>query len=79
MDLEGTAQVVLINDDVNSIEHVISCLMDVFGHGEQIATKIAIETHKEGQAIAEVEGKTEAILHKEQLISYGLTAEVQNI
>jgi hypothetical protein len=33
------SQVVLFNDDVNTFEHVIDCLMVIFGHGRQLAAK----------------------------------------
>lgn len=77
--LDGMAQVVLYNDDVNSFDHVVRCLQDVFGHNHQMAEHIAWEAHNKGKAIAEMEGRTEAIHHKEQLISYGLTAEVEQV
>ena len=38
------SQVVLFNDDVNTFEHVIDCLMAVFGHGRQLAEKITLES-----------------------------------
>ena len=79
LQLDGVSQVVLYNDDVNSFDHVVHCLQDVFGHSHQIAEKVALEAHKNGKAIAEVEGHTEAVHHKEQLVSYGLTAEVEKI
>ena len=77
--LEGMAQVVLYNDDHNTFPHVIAALMTVFHHTIQIAMKLAVEAHKSGRTIAEVESKSEAIFHKEQLVSYGLTAEVEPI
>ena len=57
------SQVVLFNDDVNTFEHVIRCLMSIFGHGEQLATKIAVEAHVRGRAIAEVEPREPAEKH----------------
>jgi ATP-dependent Clp protease adaptor protein ClpS len=78
-DLEGMAQIVLYNDDVNSFEHVVMALKDVFSHSVELASKLALEAHKNGRTIAEVEGKSEAIRHKEQLVSYGITAEVEPI
>lgn len=77
--LDGMAQVVLYNDDVNSFDHVIRCLQQIFGHNRQMAEKIAMDAHNTGRTIAEVEGYAEAVLHKEQLVSYGLTAEVERI
>jgi ATP-dependent Clp protease adapter protein ClpS len=71
--------VVLYNDDVNSMEHVVKCLMQIFKHPESLAVKIMLEAHQKGKAIAEVESRTPAELHKDQLISYGLTATIEKI
>ena len=79
LDLEGVCQVVLYNDDVNTFEHVVRSLMVVFGHPIELSSRLAMEAHTTGRAIAEVEDANKAIPHKEQLISFGLTAEVERI
>jgi ATP-dependent Clp protease adaptor protein ClpS len=79
VDLGGVYQVVLYNDDVNTFEHVVACLIEVFGHNQGISEKLAMEAHHDGRTIAQVEGHPEAVLHKEQLVSYGITAEVEKI
>jgi ATP-dependent Clp protease adaptor protein ClpS len=76
---EDIVQVVLHNDDVNSMEYVLMCLMRVFGHPTELAAKIMLEAHRKGQAIAEVEGETEARKHHGQLCSFGLIATVERI
>jgi len=77
--LGETAQVVLWNDSVNSMEHVWDCLMKVFGHSRQLAWKIMLEAHNKGKAIAEVEGTEEANGHCHELTSLGLRATVEII
>ena len=77
--LEDMCQVVLFNDDHNTAEFVVECLRKVFSHPEELAAKIMIEAHTRGRSIAEVESETPARLHKEQLQSFGLTAEVERI
>jgi ATP-dependent Clp protease adaptor protein ClpS len=77
--LEDMCQVVLFNDDHNSMEYVIECLIKIFAHPEELAVKIMIEAHVKGKAIAEVESETPARLHKEQLQACGLTAEVERV
>jgi len=74
--IEDLCQVVLFNDDVNSMEHVVGCLVKVFNHSVQLATKIMLEAHEKGRAIAEVEAESQAVLHKQQLESFGLAAAV---
>ena len=79
LDLEGMCQVVLYNDDVNTFDHVVRSLMVVFGHPIELSAKLAMDAHTSGRTIAEVEDASKAIMHKEQLISFGLTAEVERI
>jgi ATP-dependent Clp protease adaptor protein ClpS len=77
--LEDMYQVVLFNDDHNSMEHVVDCLMKTFNHPIELAIKIMLEAHQKGKAIAEVESETPAKLHRDQLISFGLTAVAERI
>jgi ATP-dependent Clp protease adaptor protein ClpS len=77
--LEDMYQVVLHNDDHNIADHVVRCLVRVFGHSTQLAVKIMLEAHEKGMAVAEVEAESQASLHKEQLQSYGLTATIEKI
>jgi ATP-dependent Clp protease adapter protein ClpS len=76
---EEMYEVILYNDDVNDAMYVARCLMRVFNHDVTMAVKIMVEAHNTGRAIAEVEGKSDAINHKQQLIAAGLTAEVERI
>lgn len=78
-DLDRQSQVVLFNDDHNSFDHVISCLSKVFGHPSELAMMIAKDAHERGKTIAQVEDHENAVLHKQQLQSFGLTAEVEKI
>jgi ATP-dependent Clp protease adaptor protein ClpS len=73
------SQVVLFNDDVNTFEHVIDCLMAIFGHGRQLAEKITLEAHMRGRAIAEVEPREKAEQHAAALVKQGLVATVESI
>ncbi len=73
------AQVVLYNDNVNTFEHVVGMLCQVFGHGAQLAWKIAMEAHRRGRAIAEVEPRKKAEKHAADLRSGGLRATVEDI
>ncbi len=76
---ETFCQVVLHNDDVNGVEHVVRCLQTVFAHNVELAAKIMIEAHQKGRAIAEVEHETQAIEHRDQLRTYGLSSTVEPI
>ena len=73
------SQVILFNDDVNTFEHVIACLMSIFGHNLQLAADIALEAHTKGRAIAEVEPREQAEQHAAALKRQGLGASVESI
>lgn len=77
--VEDMYQVVLHNDDHNTMEHVVLCLMRVFGHAEQLAVKVMLEAHEKGKAIAEVEAETPAKLHRDQLQSFSLSVTVEKV
>ncbi len=76
---EDFYQVVLHNDDKNTMEHVVRCLRAVFGHPAALAERIMLEAHNKGKAVAEVEPESPARLHMEQLRSYSLSATIERI
>ena len=76
---DGICQVVLYNDNVNDMVHVVDSLIMVFGHNVGIATKVMMEAHEKGRAVAEVEEAEKAIVHKAQLTARKLTADVERI
>jgi ATP-dependent Clp protease adaptor protein ClpS len=77
--LEDMYEVILHNDDHNTMDHVVRSLVRVFGHTVTLAEKIMRDAHRLGSAVAEVEAETEAKLHRDQLQSYGLSATVEKI
>jgi ATP-dependent Clp protease adaptor protein ClpS len=76
---EDPCKVILYNDNHNSMQHVMECLIKVFGHSVGMAKKIMLEAHKNGKTVAQVEGREEAVKHKQQLESAGITAEVETM
>jgi len=77
--LEDMHEVILFNDDHNDAIYVVDCLVRVFDHSPQLAAKIMLEAHTSGRAIAEVEGLTEARIHRDQLVSAGLSSEIHKL
>jgi ATP-dependent Clp protease adapter protein ClpS len=76
---EDICQVILHNDDHNEAGYVARCLMQVFGHGEDLAVKIMMEAHRRGRSIAEVETESPAIQHRDQLRGLGLSSTVEKV
>jgi ATP-dependent Clp protease adaptor protein ClpS len=78
-DIESMWEVLLHNDDHNEMEYVLMSLMKVFSHPAQLACKIMVEAHQRGSAVAEVEGRSEAEKHCEQLRALGLSSTIRKI
>jgi ATP-dependent Clp protease adaptor protein ClpS len=70
-------RVLLHNDDVNSMEHVVKALRQVFKFDEQECVRLMIEAHNNGLALCAVEPLEQAELHRDQLISFSLVASVE--
>jgi ATP-dependent Clp protease adapter protein ClpS len=73
----GGCQVVIYNDNVNSFDYVVKCLMNVFKHPEGVAHKITNEAHHKGRAIAEVEEAEKAQEHAQMMCMLGVKATVE--
>jgi ATP-dependent Clp protease adapter protein ClpS len=70
-------QVVIYDDEVNTMEWVVAALMEVLGHSSPLAAKIMFEAHHRGRAIAEVEPEEQATRHCCELVARGLRADVE--
>ncbi len=70
-------RVLLHNDDINSMEHVVKALMRVFAFAQERAMQIMLEAHKTGVATCTVEPLEQAEFHREQLQSFSLTATIE--
>lgn len=70
--------VILHNDDVNSMDHVVRSLMkSVPGVGIGKAIKIMLEAHNHGRAVVIVCPLEPAELYRERLQSFKLTATIE--
>lgn len=70
-------KVLLHNDDVNSVEHVVVSLIELFSMNQRKAVDVTIEAHESGLALVMVTHKERAELAQEQLRSKGLTATIE--
>jgi ATP-dependent Clp protease adaptor protein ClpS len=70
-------KVLLHNDDVNSMEHVVKALRQVFKFEEHECVRIMIEAHSNGVALCAVEPLEQAELHRDQLQSFSLVATIE--
>lgn len=70
-------KVLLHNDDKNTMDHVVKALRQVFKFSEDECIRIMIEAHENGVALCTVEPLEPAELHRDQLISFSLTATIE--
>lgn len=70
-------KVLLHNDDVNSMEHVVKALRQVFKFDEHECVRIMIEAHSNGIALCTVEPLEQAELHRDQLRAFSLVATIE--
>lgn len=75
--LTDTRKLVLFNDDVNTFDHVIDCLMDICKHEIQQAEQCAMLVHYKGKAIVK-EGEYDNLrIMCEGLVDKGLSAVIE--
>lgn len=70
-------KVLLHNDDVNTMEHVLVVLIKVFRFNQARAARIMLEAHRTGMALCSVEPFEQAELHRDQLASFSLIATLE--
>lgn len=71
-------RVILYNDDVHSMDHVVHALLtSVPGLSSQAAAAIMFEAHNTGSAVVTVCPLEQAELYRDRLQSHGLTATIE--
>ena len=70
-------RVLLHNDDVNSMDHVVEALMRVFRFERSACEEIMLEAHRNGVALCTIEPLEQAELHRDQLLSFSLIATIE--
>lgn len=70
-------KVLLHNDDVNTMDHVVRTLLRVFKFEYAECERIMWEAHTSGVALCTVEPLEQAELHRDQLLSFSLTSTIE--
>jgi ATP-dependent Clp protease adaptor protein ClpS len=70
-------KVILHNDEMNAMDHVVRALMRVFKFAQEECERIMWEAHHNGLALCAVEPLEQAELHRDQLQSFSLTATIE--
>jgi ATP-dependent Clp protease adaptor protein ClpS len=74
---EEELSIVLYNDDVNTFDHVIDCLMKYCGHGVEQAEQCAWITHYKGKCAVKRGSYQELSSPCEALLDAGLSAVIE--
>jgi ATP-dependent Clp protease adaptor protein ClpS len=70
-------QLILWNDDTNTFEHVINCLVKYLDYTESQAEKIAWTVHNDGKCVVLEGSLTEVEIYRKILKQEGLTVSVE--
>ena len=70
-------RVLLHNDDVNSMDHVVTALLRVFRFERAECERIMLEAHRSGVALCTIEPLEQAELHRDRLISFSLISTIE--
>ncbi len=76
-DINTNRNLVLYNDEVNTFDYVIDCLIQVCKHESNQAEQCAFITHYKGKCDVKAGAFDELKQMKDQLVSKGLSAVVE--
>ena len=69
-------QIVLYNDDINTFDHVINCLVEICGHDVLQAEQCALLVHYKGKCSVKSGSYEELLPQCTGLLQSGLNAEI---
>ncbi|MGJ1204053.1 ATP-dependent Clp protease adaptor ClpS [Sphingobacterium lactis] len=73
----GSNKLILWNDDINTFDHVIHCLMHYLQYDEEEAARIAWTVHTKGKCIILEGSYTEVEVYRKILKTEGLSVSVE--
>jgi ATP-dependent Clp protease adaptor protein ClpS len=76
-DVGQKAQLIVFNDDHNTFDWVIQCLMEVLNHTSEQAEQLSLIIHFKGKATVKTAPKSELKPKKDALVDRGLSAVIE--
>ncbi len=70
-------RVLLHNDNINTMDHVMRALIRVFRFEQKVCERIMMEAHRTGVALCTIEPLEQAEHHRDQLISFSLISTIE--
>ncbi len=77
IDTGKSAQLIVYNDDVNTFQWVIECLMEILQHTFEQAEQLSLLIHFKGKAIVKTDTFAALKPKKDALIERGLSAVIE--
>jgi ATP-dependent Clp protease adaptor protein ClpS len=77
IDNESNKAIVLYNDDVNSFDHVIECLITICKHSPEQAEQASLIVHYKGKCSVKSGSENELIPPCTALLDNGLSAKIE--
>lgn len=71
------SRLVIFNDDVNTFDWVIQCLMEVCQHTEEQAEQLSLIIHFKGKATVKTGSYEDLVPRKDALIERGLSVVIE--
>lgn len=75
-EMDFDSRLVLHNDDVNTFDFVIACLINVCGHTLEQAEQCTMLVHYKGKCTVKTADKETLMPMHQKLLSLGLTSEI---
>lgn len=71
------AEILVFNDDVNTFDWVIQCLVDILDHTPEQAEQLSLLIHFKGKATVKTGPKPDLLPKKNALLDRGLSAVLE--
>ena len=75
----NTAELIVYNDDHNTFDWVIQCLMEILEHTPEQAEQLSLIVHFKGKATVKTGPKPELLPKRQALVERGLSATIESI
>ncbi len=79
VDLDDPASLVVYNDDVNTFDWVIQCLMEVCSHSFEQSEQLSLLIHFKGKATVKTAPLDDLRPMKDALVERGLSAVIEGV
>jgi ATP-dependent Clp protease adaptor protein ClpS len=77
VDTGHPSEIIVYNDDVNTFDWVIQCLMEILHHSSEQAEQLSLLIHYKGKATVKTGPRKDLQPRKDALVDRGLSAVIE--